>query len=171
MDYYTQCARDGNCRLYQHFKEAYEAVARYFEQRYSAPVVFAEDLAVPGFHVFDYPQRGVYSGGSWHFDQLYLQVPYLAVHRAEITDIVNFTLPVQVPSGGTGMDLCDGGPDDDGQGRGARISTPYEPGVLVFNEHEYWHRIGASTCCGDGERRITMQGHGVCFRRRWVLFW
>jgi hypothetical protein len=171
MDYYTRCARADNQRLYQHFRGLYERVGLFFEQRYSAPVVFADQLAVPGFHVFDYPQRGVYDGGGWHFDSLYLQVPFLAAHRAEITAIVNFTLPIEVPSGGTGMDLCDEGPGDDGQGRGTRVSTPYVPGVLVFNEREYWHRIGESRCLEDGERRITLQGHGVCFRSQWLLFW
>jgi hypothetical protein len=160
-----------NRRIYRHFHGLYERVAVFFEERYSAPVVFAEDLAVPGFHVFDYPQPGVYDGGGWHFDTLYLQIPFLAAHRTEITDIVNFTLPVQVPSGGTGMDLCDDGPGDDGQGRGTLISTPYVPGVLVFSEHEYWHRIGESRCLEDGERRITLQGHGVYFRFQWLLFW
>lgn len=171
MDYYSRCARADNRRLYRHFHGLYERVAVFFEQRYSAPVVFAEQLAVPGFHVFDYPRRGVYEGGGWHFDTLYRQVPFLAAHRAEITAIVNFTLPVQVPSGGTGMDLCDGGPGEDGQGRGTHISTPYLPGVLVFSEQEYWHRIGESRCLEDGERRVTLQGHGVCFRFRWLLFW
>ena len=171
MGYYTQCARADNRRLYRHFSGLYERVAVFFEQRYSAPVVFAEELAVPGFHVFDYQQRGAYDGGTGHFDTLYLQVPFLAARRTEITGIVNFTLPVQVPSGGTGMDLWDDGPGIDGQGRGAQTSTPYVPGVLVFSEHEYWHRIGRSWCLEDGERRITLQGHGVCFRSRWLLFW
>jgi hypothetical protein len=171
MDYYTQCAQADNRRLYRHFNGLYERVAVFFEQRYSAPVVFAEELAIPGFHVFDYPQRGVHDGGTWHFDTLYLQVPFLAAQRAEITAIVNFTVPVQVPSGGTGMDLCDDGPGDDGQGCGTHISTPYVPGVLVFSEREYWHRIGNSRCLEDGERRITLQGHGVGFRGRWLLFW
>jgi hypothetical protein len=171
LDYYTRCARSDNRRLYRHFTDAYERLAGFFEQRYRAPVVFAEELAIPGFHVFEYPEHGEYGGGCWHFDSLYLQVPYLAVHRDEVSAIVNFTLPVEVPSGGTGMDLCDDGPGDDGQGRGVRISTPYVPGVLVFSEHEHWHRIGASTCRGDRERRITLQGHGVCFRGRWLLFW
>jgi hypothetical protein len=171
LDYYTQRARDDNRCLYRHFKEAYERLAGFFEKRYRAPVVFAEELAVPGFHVFEYRRPGEYGGGSWHFDTLYLQVPFLAARRAEISGIVNFTLPVQVPSGGTGMDLFDGGPGDDGQGHGVRISTPYVPGVLVFNEHEYWHRIGDSRCLRYGERRITLQGHGVYFRGRWLLFW
>lgn len=171
MDYYARCARAGNLHLYRHFRGVYEAVAGFFEQRYSAPVVFAEDLAIPGFHVFSYPRRGMHRGGGWHFDTLHLSVPFLAARRAQITAVVNFTLPVEVPSGGTGMDLCDGGPGDDGQGCGARIAAPYTPGVMVFSEHEYWHRIGDSTCCEDGERRITMQGHGVCFRDQWLLFW
>lgn len=171
LDYYTQCAHADNQRLYSHFSHVYERLAGFFAQRYGAPVVYPEELAVPGFHIFEFLQPGEYRGGSWHFDTLYLQVPALAARREEISDVVNFTLPVQVPSGGTGMDLCDGGPGDDGQGRGVRIRTPYRPGLLVFNEHEYWHRIGDSRCLGAGERRVTLQGHGVCFQGQWLLFW
>jgi hypothetical protein len=171
LDYYTRCAREDNRRLYRHFSDAYERLAGFFEQRYHAPVVFAEELAVPGFHVFEYRQSGEYGGGGWHFDTVYLQVPFLAARCAEISGIVNFTLPVQVPGGGTGMELCDGGPGDDGRGRGVRVGVPYLPGVMVFSEHEHWHRIADSRCLQHWERRITLQGHGVCFRGQWLLFW
>jgi hypothetical protein len=42
---------------------------------------------------------------------------------------------------------------------------------MVFTEAEYRHRIGLSHCLRDGERRVTLQGPGVLFRGRWVLFW
>jgi hypothetical protein len=42
---------------------------------------------------------------------------------------------------------------------------------MVFTEAEYRHRIGSSHCLRDGERRVTLQGHGVLFRGRWILFW
>jgi len=170
-DYYAECARADNRRLYRHFRWVYEKVAEFFEQRYRAPVVFAEELALPGFHLFEYLRAGRYEGGSWHFDLLHRQVPFLAAHHDEIQAIVNFTLPVEVPSGGTGMDLVDDEPGAAVPGAGVGLAAPYAPGVLVFNEREYWHRIGASTCLHDGERRVTLQGHGVRFRGRLLLFW
>src|SRR5690242_1397174 len=48
LDYYTRCAREDNRRLYRHFSDAYERLAGFFEQRYRVPVVFAEELAMPG---------------------------------------------------------------------------------------------------------------------------
>jgi hypothetical protein len=171
LEYYVSCARDQNRRLYVHFRQVHERIAQFFEERYGDPVVFAEELAVPGFHVFEYPGSGVFDGGGWHFDQLYGQVPYLAAHAADVSAAVNFTLPVLVPSGGTGMELCDDEPGAVDVGAGAHLSTPYLPGVMVFTEREYWHRIGPSTCREDRDRRVTLQGHGVRFRGRWILFW
>jgi hypothetical protein len=171
FDHYAECARADNRPLYQHFRWVYERLAGFFEQRYRRPVVFAEDLAVPGFHLFEYSQAGDHDGGAWHFDLLADQVPFLADHRDEVEAVLNFTLPVEVPSGGTGMDLFDDEPGPGRPGGGVGVSTPYVAGVLVFNEREYWHRIGGSTCRRDGERRITLQGHGVQFRGRVILFW
>jgi hypothetical protein len=171
LDYYTRCARRDNRRLYRHFRFAHDAVAAFFERRYQAPVVFAEELAVPGFHVFEYQRAGAHDGGSWHFDMLHQQVPYFVANAGEVAGVVNFTLPVEVPGGGTGMDLCDDEPGAVHLGTGTPVRAAYEPGVLVFTEREYWHRIGGSTCLRDGERRVTLQGHGVHFRGRWVLFW
>lgn len=171
LDYYTGCARADNPRLYRHFRFALDAVAAFFERRYEAPVVFAEELAVPGFHIFEYQRAGAHDGGSWHFDMLHQQVPYLVANAGEVEGVVNFTLPVEVPSGGTGMDLCDDEPGPAQLGTGTPVRAAYEPGVLVFTEREYWHRIGGSTCLRDGERRVTLQGHGVHFRGRWILFW
>jgi hypothetical protein len=168
---YTHHARADNRRLYRHFRAVHEAVASFVERHYGAPVVFAEDLAVPGFHVFAFDAHGDYAGGAWHVDALPAQVPFLAARPAEITAILNFTLPLQVPSGGTGMDLWDGGPGADGQGRGTPVHAAYTPGVMLVTEHDYWHRIGASRCRHAHERRITLQGHGVLWRGQWLLFW
>jgi hypothetical protein len=171
FDYYTARAQAENRLLYRHFRLAHDRVAEFFERRYGVPVVFAEDLAVPGFHEFSFGAAGNYGAGGWHYDMLHAQVPYLARHAGEIEGVVNFTVPIETPSGGTGMDLEDDSSDSPGPGGGIRVRAPYLPGVMVFNEAEYWHRIGASLCLGDGERRVTLQGHGIRFRGRWLLFW
>jgi len=170
-EHYSACARAQNRLLYRHFRLAHERVAGFFEHRYGAPVVFAEELAVPGFHVFTFPSAGEHEAGGWHVDMLHAQVPFFARHRAEVGGVVNFTVPFEVPDGGTGMDIEDDAPGLSQRGGGAHVRVPYEPGVMVFTEAEYWHRIGRSCCLRDGERRVTLQGHGVLFRDRWVLFW
>jgi hypothetical protein len=171
LDYYARCARAENRILYRHFRMVHETVAGFFERRYGTPVVFAEELAVPGFHVFDYPEAGEHGGGSWHFDALHMQVPWLKAHVHEIGATVNFTLPIEVPTGGTGMDLFDDEPGAGPAGGGVSTTSLYEPGVLLFTERDYWHRIGTSTSVLEAERRVTLQGHGVQFRGRLILFW
>jgi hypothetical protein len=169
--YYTRCARTENRPLYRHFRLAHERVAAFFEVRYNLPVVYAEELAVPGFHVFSFDGPGEYDGGGWHVDGLHAQVPFFAAHRDEIEGVVNFTVPFEVPDGGSGMDLEDDIPGSLRRGGGEAVAVPYLPGVMTFTESEYWHRIGASHCHEPAQRRVTLQGHGVRFRDRWVLYW
>jgi hypothetical protein len=51
------------------------------------------------------------------------------------------------------------------------VHVAYHPGVVLFNDCELLHRIGASVCRDAGESRLTMQGHGVRYRGRLLLFW
>ena len=168
---YTERAKATNAALYDYFRELHERVARQFELHCRIPVAFVDELAIPGFHLFEYSRAGRYGGGGWHFDQVARQVPYFVERWDEVEGILNFTLPLVVPSGGTGMELRDQVPEEPSPGPGGCFDIPYQAGVIVFNEHEYWHRIGPSTCRRDGERRLTLQGHGVRFRGRVLLFW
>lgn len=163
-EFYAARARATNRLLYASYQDLYDRVADLFEARYAAPVVFADELAIPGFHLMRYARAGRHDGGGWHYDQLAWQIPYFADRPAEVGGILNFTLPLAVPSGGTGMELVD-------EDVGAEVFLPYRPGVLLFNEAEVLHRIGPSTCRRPGERRLTLQGHGVLFRGRVLLFW
>jgi hypothetical protein len=171
FDHYTRCARVENRLLYRRFRLAHDRVAAFFELRYGLPVVYAEELAVPGFHEFSFEGPGHYDGGSWHTDCLHTQVPFFAARFDEIEGVVNFTVPFEVPDGGSGIDLEDDVPGSPGRGGGAAVTIPYVPGVMIFTEAEHWHRIGPSWCLRPAQRRVTLQGHGVRFRDRWVLFW
>jgi len=173
LDYYTACARAENRLLYRHFRLAHDRVATFFERRYALPVVFAEELAVPGFHVFGFEAPGEYGGGGWHVDALETQLPYLMARKADVTAVVNFTVPFELPDGGSGMDLesdVPGAPPGC-RGGGQAITVPYRTGTMLFTESELWHRIGASRCLSPGQRRVTYQGHGVRLDDRWILFW
>ncbi|EOD69164.1 hypothetical protein [Amycolatopsis vancoresmycina] len=171
--YYAACARAENRLLYRHFRLVHERVAVFFEQRYGMPVVYAEDLAVPGFHLFEFPEPGEYPGGGWHVDSLETQVPSLVARRAAITAVVNFTVPFVLPDGGSGLDLeadVPGAPPGR-RGGGEPVTVPYRAGTMVFTETELWHRISGSRCRKPGQRRVTHQGHGVRLGDRWLFFW
>ncbi|NMO55189.1 hypothetical protein HH310_28890 [Actinoplanes sp. TBRC 11911] len=164
LGYYEERARATNRLLYGLYRDLYDRVASLFEARYGEQVSFVDRLAVPGFHLMRYAEPGTYEGGGWHLDELAWQVPYFVEHAAEVTGILNFTLPLAVPSGGTGMDLVD-------DQTGGAVHIAYEPGVVLFNEQEVRHRIGRSTTLAHHECRLTLQGHGVRMRGRVLLFW
>jgi hypothetical protein len=170
LDEYRAAARSSNRELYRHFRLAHERIAAFFEHRYGVPVVYAEDLAVPGFHVFSFEYPGSFPGGGWHMDGMAFQVPFFADRRAEIEGVLNFTVPFEIPDGGSGMNFEDSIPGSLTPGGGAAVTLPFRPGAMLFTEADHWHRIGDSHCLSPG-RRITMQGHGLRFRGRWVLFW
>jgi hypothetical protein len=171
-DFYAERARATNRMLYNAYADLYERVAAVFEARYAVPVAFVDELAIPGFHVMWYDEPGRHEGGGWHVDQLAWQIPYFADRAAEVSGIVNFTLPLLVPSGGTGMDLLDESGDWLSKGtEPAEIHVRYRPGVMLFNECEVQHRIGPSTTRRPREVRLTLQGHGVLFRGKLLLFW
>lgn len=171
FSYYTERARAENRALYGHFRLAHERIATFFEYRYGLPVVYAEDLAVPGFHLFSFEAPGEYDPGGWHVDNLASQVPYLSKRRHDITAVVNFTIPFELPDGGSGMDLEDDLPCAAQRGGGAAVTAPYRTGTMLFTEADYWHRIGVSRCLSPNQRRTTLQGHGVRLDNRWILFW
>jgi hypothetical protein len=162
--FYAECARATNRLLYNSYQDLYDRIANLFGSRYGLPVAFVDELAIPGFHLMRYARAGLYEGGGWHYDQLAWQVPYFVEHAPEVQGVLNFTLPLAVPSGGTGMDLVD-------EDTGAEAHVLYQPGFLLFNEQEVLHRIGPSSCLRPGEHRLTLQGHGVLFRGRVLLFW
>ena len=191
-EYYAERARATNRLLYRAYRDLYERVAAVFEDRYRVPVAFVDELAIPGFHLMWYDTPGRHDGGGWHVDRLAWQVPYFADRAAEVRGIVNVTLPLVVPSGGTGMDLRENPGESDeivdldnngtsgadgriGQAGDTRphadVHVTYRPGVMVFNECEVPHRIGPSTTRRPHELRLTLQGHGVLFRGRLLLFW
>jgi hypothetical protein len=162
--FYAERARATNRLLYSSYQDLYDRVADLFGGRYGLHVAFVDELAIPGFHLMRYTRAGRYEGGGWHYDQLAWQVPYFVEHTPEVQGILNFTLPLAVPSGGTGMDLVD-------EEAAAEAHVTYRPGLLVFNEREVLHRIGPSCSLRPEERRLTLQGHGVLFRGRLLLFW
>jgi len=118
-------------------------------------------FALPGFHIFDHTSNGVQ--GRPHIDEPYKRVEW----EFEWTDPFSFTLVLELPKGGGGIDYWPDFTDE-------QIDLYIAAGTLPIHKHlEYAvgrlyvhtgltpHRI-ANTCdMGKDEWRITLQGHGV----------
>jgi alpha/beta hydrolase fold len=130
--------------------------------------------------LFQFKASGEFAGGSDHFDRLHLTIPIFRNNLSSIDGIVNFTLPVVLPSGGATIDFW----DHEAQSVGTNYTDlgylehatpdlryPYYPGQIRFTLQAFWHKIGPSICHWPNEWRVTLQGHGVHYNGRWIVFW
>lgn len=101
--------------------------------------------------MFGFQAAGRYEGGGWRIDILHTQVPFFRKHPAEVEAVVNFTVPFELPDGGSGMDF---------EHDGTVVNVPYARGVMLFTEGEYRHQIAALECCAPAQRRITCRDTG-----------
>jgi hypothetical protein len=174
---YVRTARRTNAVLLRAFGDLYRSVAGFLEALLGEDVELDPARAVPGFHIFEY--QGVDRGRDdpaprAHFD---LQWQYAYPGRPP-TGTLSFTLLIEAPSGGAAMAVWNMRYADTlaANGRDYAMrhkpqSVSYAPGRLVIHDGLILHAIGAAgSGCLTG-RRITLQGHGVRFDRRWRLYW
>ena len=146
--------------------------------RLGEPVQLAEHQALPGFHIFLAHQAFAQPVARIHCD---LQHQLLDWGGTVPEDNLSFTLPVDLPATGGGMDvwpieqadwLALAPPE-----RKARLAetpsapVPYDTGTLVLHSGRMLHRIAATPGIREGDRRITLQGHGARIDGHWHLYW
>jgi len=142
---------------------------------------FHPDLALPGFHVFAakpgcdlLPGSAAFAagGGSIHQDLQYTfhQTFWRQFGRVEWDVPLSFTLPVALPAAGGGLNLWPG--LDASQGRPAvppeRLA--YQLGTLYWFCQPLLHQIAPLQQATAGDRRITLQGHGLRCDGVWILY-
>jgi len=139
-------------------------------------VRFAQDLALPGFHIWIGASIPHAAGGSIHFDLQYLRVLDRPAY-ADATGTVSFTLPVQLPQSGSGLNVW---PDITYPTAtdlvAAASTTPpavvaYRPGVAVVHSGHVLHQIGTTDSPAADDLRITLQGHGLVIGDELLLYW
>ncbi len=173
---YFDPARRANVVLEQHFAGTHERLLHVLEQELGLPTRFADDLAMPGFHVW--VGRGIPhgAGASIHFD---LQYERLRSRRryANASGTMSFTLPIRMPAAGSSLRVWPNChyPEDVPQMAAAQRTAPevvdYHVGSAIMHSGNVLHQIGATPSLQPDDVRITLQGHGLVVDGVLVLYW
>lgn len=158
---YPAIATAFNQVIASNFQGSLTRVAKAISEIKELPVVFKLGTGLPSFHIFDKSANGL--DGSIHIDEPYDRVSW----KQDIRDPFSFTILMESPSGGAGLDLWPACTDDDIEAYEKLGVTPeplyfpYEKGEMYIHSGLVPHRIANPCSIEDGEHRITFQGHGV----------
>jgi hypothetical protein len=173
---YVNVSRRYNAILLEKFSDFYEAVREGLQRVLGAQVVLAEDMPLPGFHLYQYRTPGLRAAGNAHFDLQWMHA--LAGELPEAT--LSFTVPVDLSEGGGSLWFWPLRYQDVYKLATTTIeyalnTTPriwnYELGGLYLHDGFHLHALGRPDVLVPGGRRITLQGHGVLRRGAWTLYW
>ena len=140
------------------------------------PARFADDLPMPGFHIWVAPGIPQRRGASVHFDLQYERV-ISRPHYAWASGTMSFTLPIRMPAAGSSLNVWPGVsyPEDLPRVAGARETEPevvhYRVGSAIVHTGHILHQIGASPSVEPDDIRITLQGHGLVVDGDLILYW
>jgi hypothetical protein len=176
---YLDLARKANPILEGSFAWLYELVRCFLEQLLGDRFFYDAHYALPGFHVFlmnGGDRSGDKAAARAHFD---LQWSH-AIPGHKPTGTVSFTLPIELPSGGSSMEIWPTRYQDairmrftatEYASEHASQSIPYVLGRMVVHDGFVLHAIGGSRVAAPEGYRITLQGHGVRMDNGWLLYW
>jgi hypothetical protein len=168
-------ARRANLLLEQRFAGVHGKLARILARELGLPTRYADDLAMPGFHIWvgdGIPRRPV---ASIHFDLQYQRLLSRPAY-AHASGTVSFTLPIKLPAAGSSLRVwpCMY-PDDVDRLPELRQAdpeiVPYHLGSALVHSGHVLHQIGATSSVRPDEFRITLQGHGLVVGKELVLYW
>ena len=120
-------------------------------------VVFNPKLALPGFHIFPADLKLLSVAGNWHIDK-----PHETLGIGD-KDAHAFTVAVEMPTGGGGMDMKIGGESNE--------YIEYKVGELGLHDGMTPQRIASYRQYIEGDYRITLQGHIVRDGKDLIMFW
>lgn len=177
---YSEILVETNPVLREHFRWLYARVMYALSIYLQAEVRTADDLALPGFHVWEGLNVPT-SSLSIHFDLQYLAIPWPGVARADRTRPLSFTLPVALPKAGGGLNSWDlryeaqatgriATPDEMTRSR-TRTFHPYAEGAMTLHSGHTLHQIAAVERAEPDDERITLQGHGLYCDGAWTIYW
>jgi hypothetical protein len=172
---YDHRVGETNGLLREHFGAVYAALAAALATALGLVVHYADDLALPGFHVWTaagIPQRPT---ASLHFDLQYLPVLKRPGY-AGATGTVSFTLPIRLPAAGSSLRVW---PQFSYPGAGSArpgaddppLVIEYTPGCAVVHSGHVLHQIGVTDSVRPDDLRITLQGHGLVLGGDLICYW
>lgn len=177
---YRQMAAQYNPILSTNFATLYEKLAKKLEELFKMPVSYAEEVALPGFHIFlaakDFEQKG----GATHFDLQFRKIkwPYRDI---DFDHPMSFTMAVSLPQAGAGLDYWEMTYDDSMkldreelhqfQKTQKPLYMPYSLGKLVVHHGLLMHQIAPGKELKRPDARMTLQGHGLIADGELRLYW
>lgn len=183
-NYYNALPRS-NAGLWEMFSDFYLKLQRTLEELLGDSVTYRPDcLALPGVHVFRGEGiRGAQYGGV-HFDVQYqrLRLPEELDPDAEP---ISVTIPLRLPSCGTGLqvhhithadyvrayNMGRINKLDDLARRKTSAYHSYTIGHMVLHRGLILHRLLSPGPIQASDERITVQGHGIRLKGKWILYW
>ena len=154
---YYKGADGMNLTLFRTFNSFYKEVAGKLSAFLGEWVVFNPKLALPGFHIFPADPKLLSVSGNWHLDS-----PHETLGIGD-KDVHAFTIAVEMPTGGGGMDFRFGGEEDQ--------YVEYNVGEMFIHSGAVPHRIASYRQYVEGDCRITLQGHIVRDGKDLIMFW
>jgi len=168
--------RDVNRVLDKHFEGLYERMATRLSDALGLVARYPDDLARQGFHIWLGESIPRSARASVHFDLQYFGV-LTRPQYAACTGTISFTLPVQLPASGSGLNVWPGCtyPAPAAAVQAAQQSAPtvvgYRPGTAVVHSGHVLHQIGVTDSPGADDVRMTFQGHGLVRGDELLLYW
>jgi len=185
---YTELLAQTNPLLREHFGWLHSRVMYALSLYLQAVVRTADELALPGFHIWEglaVPTWPV----SIHFDLQYQSIPWADAARADRTQPLSFTLPIALPLEGGGLNSWDlsyeghlaqiakqnrahqYSPLEELMRTHTRTYHAYECGTLTLHSGHTVHQIAPVEQAFPDDERITLQGHGLYCDGAWTLYW
>jgi hypothetical protein len=177
---YSALAQRCNPILADRFADLYRLLAATLADLIG-PVAFEPELALPGFHVFS-PKPGLplhaaskalaAAGGSVHFDlQHHAHTTFWSRYDAvDWKHPLSFTVALQLPAAGGGLQFWPGCVDALAPTSSSAQSVAYRVGEMVLFMLPLRHQIAPVQSLIPGDRRITLQGHGLRCDGVWRLY-
>jgi len=145
-----------------------------------APVVLADGLAPPGFHLFIWEPAIAQLRCSVHCDLQFEAHDFTRYGTPDLEHPLSFTVAIRVPAAGAGLNVWDVTREDPRSARkagGVREleSLPprhvgYRLGELTMHSGLRFHQIGPMAMT-PGESRVTLQGHAIRCGDTWQTYW
>jgi hypothetical protein len=143
--------------MFHVFNDLYREVAGKLSDFFGEYVTMNPKLALPGFHIFPSDPKLLTIAGNWHLD-----TPHTTLGIGE-EDAYAFTVAIELPTGGGGIDVRVGGDEDQ--------YVAYKTGELIIHDGMTPHRIASYREYRSDEYRITLQGHIVRHGKEFIFFW
>lgn len=169
-----------NAALHHEMGWLYRRLLSRLEAMLGGPVRYRATCALPGFHIFLGGEGVDLYQPSVHVDGQYLNLLWGAEEQTDFSRTVSFTLSIELPRVGAGLNMWEDHPLDEPPADQASFLDTYSrlpsrlheytEGVMVLHTGKLVHQIAMGDR-SEGNNRITLQGHAIWTDGAWQAYW